>query len=77
MALLSPVVQAGGIWRVQIVWPNGAKHYVGKFTSEKDAVAWIDAQRGRWTARDSVLLCVSGRGDKDVAQVMEMGILNS
>jgi tryptophan synthase beta subunit len=23
-----------------------------------------------------VLLCVSGRGDKDVAQVMEMGILD-
>jgi tryptophan synthase beta subunit len=22
-----------------------------------------------------VLLCISGRGDKDVAQVMEMGIL--
>jgi hypothetical protein len=31
--------------------------------------------RGRWTASDHVLLCVSGRGDKDVAQVSEAGIL--
>jgi len=40
------------------------------------AVAWITSQRGRWTPDDVVLLCVSGRGDKDVAQVMEMGILD-
>lgn len=33
------------------------------------AVAWIAAQRGRWAADDAVLLCLSGRGDKDVAQV--------
>lgn len=39
------------------------------------AVAWITRERRRWTADDVVLLCVSGRGDKDVAQVMEMGIL--
>ena len=43
MALLSPVVREGGIWRVKIVWPNGAVHYVEKFTSEKDAVSWINA----------------------------------
>ena len=36
------------------------------------AVAWIASQRGRWTADDTVLLCVSGRGDKDVAQVAQM-----
>ncbi|OYV67210.1 MAG: hypothetical protein B7Z72_10015 [Gemmatimonadetes bacterium 21-71-4] len=41
------------------------------------AVAWIASQRGRWKADSPVLLCVSGRGDKDVAQVMEMGILGS
>jgi tryptophan synthase beta chain len=35
------------------------------------AVAWIVAQRGRWAADDAILLCVSGRGDKDVAQVAE------
>ena len=39
------------------------------------AVAWIAANAGRWSPRESVLLCVSGRGDKDVAQVSEMGIL--
>jgi tryptophan synthase beta chain len=40
------------------------------------AVAWMVRERGRWGAGDVVLLCVSGRGDKDVAQVMEMGILD-
>jgi tryptophan synthase beta chain len=35
------------------------------------AVAWIAAQRGRWKPDEPVLLCVSGRGDKDVAQVSE------
>jgi tryptophan synthase beta chain len=33
------------------------------------AVAWIDAERGRWAPDAHVLLCVSGRGDKDVAHV--------
>ena len=42
-AVLSPVVREGGIWRVQMVWPNGAVHYFGKFTSEKDAIDWINA----------------------------------
>jgi tryptophan synthase beta chain len=41
------------------------------------AVAWIDAQARRWKADTPILLCVSGRGDKDVAQVMEMGILGA
>jgi tryptophan synthase beta chain len=41
------------------------------------AVAWIAANKGRWTRNDPVLLCVSGRGDKDVAQVSEMNILGS
>ena len=41
------------------------------------AVAWITRERARWSASDVVLLCVSGRGDKDVAQVMEMGILDA
>jgi len=35
------------------------------------AVSWIAANRGRWSSSDAVLLCVSGRGDKDVAQVSE------
>jgi tryptophan synthase beta chain len=38
------------------------------------AVSWIASQRGRWTRDEPVLLCVSGRGDKDVAQVSEMNI---
>jgi hypothetical protein len=41
-ALLSPV-QDRKIWRVKIVWPNGAVHYFGKFTSERDATDWINA----------------------------------
>ncbi len=36
------------------------------------AIAWMAAQRGRWAADEPVLLCVSGRGDKDVAQVAPM-----
>jgi tryptophan synthase beta chain len=39
------------------------------------AVAWIDANAGRWKSDQPVLLCVSGRGDKDVAQVAETRIL--
>jgi tryptophan synthase beta chain len=39
------------------------------------AVAWVDRERERWAGDDVVLLCISGRGDKDVAQVMDMGIL--
>jgi tryptophan synthase beta chain len=41
------------------------------------AVSWITSNAGRWSNDESVLLCVSGRGDKDVAQVMEMGILDA
>jgi tryptophan synthase beta chain len=33
------------------------------------AVAWIADQAGRWPSDAPVLLCVSGRGDKDVAQI--------
>jgi hypothetical protein len=41
-ALLSPA-QEDDIWRVKIVWPNRAVHYFGKFTSEQDAIDWINA----------------------------------
>jgi tryptophan synthase beta chain len=41
------------------------------------AVSWIASQKGRWAKDEPVLLCVSGRGDKDVAQVSEMNILGS
>jgi hypothetical protein len=40
--VLLPVCE-GEIWRVEIVWPNGAVHHFGKFVSEKDAVDWITA----------------------------------
>ncbi|MCC7196216.1 MAG: tryptophan synthase subunit beta [Gemmatimonadaceae bacterium] len=36
------------------------------------AVAWVDARCGQWRPDDIILLCVSGRGDKDVAQVAQM-----
>ncbi|HEX6814789.1 MAG TPA: tryptophan synthase subunit beta [Gemmatimonadaceae bacterium] len=36
------------------------------------AVAWVASQRGRWAADAPVLICVSGRGDKDVTQVSEI-----
>ena len=36
------------------------------------AVSWVTQQRGRWKRDDIVIICVSGRGDKDVAQVMEI-----
>jgi len=35
------------------------------------AVAWIVQNRGRWASDEPILLCVSGRGDKDVAQIAE------
>ncbi|MBA3578809.1 MAG: tryptophan synthase subunit beta [Gemmatimonadaceae bacterium] len=40
------------------------------------AVAWIKGNRGRWSDDDSLLVCISGRGDKDVSQVSEMDLLS-
>jgi tryptophan synthase beta chain len=39
------------------------------------AIAWVEKNRGRWAKDEPVLICLSGRGDKDVAQVSEMGAL--
>ncbi|HTK55933.1 MAG TPA: tryptophan synthase subunit beta [Gemmatimonadales bacterium] len=36
------------------------------------AVAWIERARSEWTRNDLVLLCLSGRGDKDVAHVASL-----
>ena len=36
-------VREGDIWRVQIVWPNGAVNHFGKFVFKEDAVDWITA----------------------------------
>ncbi len=35
------------------------------------AVAWIVREAGRWAPNEPVLLCVSGRGDKDVGTMSE------
>ena len=35
------------------------------------AVAWIAREKKRWAKDEPILLCVSGRGDKDVAHVVE------
>ncbi len=35
------------------------------------AVAWIEKEAGRWSENEPVLLCVSGRGDKDVATISQ------
>ncbi len=36
------------------------------------AIAWIDSERGRRDPDDILLLCLSGRGDKDVAHVARL-----
>ncbi len=35
------------------------------------AVSWVAANAGRWAADEPVLICVSGRGDKDVNTMMQ------
>lgn len=37
------------------------------------AIAWIKSTK--WSGDDLVLVCLSGRGDKDMAQVAELGVL--
>jgi tryptophan synthase beta chain len=36
------------------------------------AIAWVVKERARWSPDEPVLICVSGRGDKDVSQVSEL-----
>jgi tryptophan synthase beta chain len=36
------------------------------------ALAWVRRSKGRWAADESVLVCLSGRGDKDVAHVADL-----
>ena len=40
------------------------------------AIAWVGKNSAQWTAEDLILICVSGRGDKDMAQVTELGLLD-
>ncbi|HEX3533394.1 MAG TPA: tryptophan synthase subunit beta [Gemmatimonadaceae bacterium] len=39
------------------------------------AVAWVVKDKDRWKETDALLICISGRGDKDLAQITEMGLL--
>ena len=39
------------------------------------AVSWVVKEKDRWEKKDAVLICISGRGDKDLAQITEMGLL--
>src|SRR6476661_5902092 len=36
------------------------------------AIAWVVKERARWASGEPVLICISGRGDKDVSQVSEI-----
>ncbi|MEP7086456.1 MAG: pyridoxal-phosphate dependent enzyme, partial [Gemmatimonadota bacterium] len=36
------------------------------------AIAWVVKERARWSSDEPVLICISGRGDKDVSQVSEL-----
>jgi len=36
------------------------------------AIAWVVKERARWSPEQAVLICISGRGDKDVTQVSEL-----
>ncbi len=35
------------------------------------AVAWVEREAGRWNENEAVLICVSGRGDKDMATISQ------
>ena len=36
------------------------------------ALAWLRRSAGRWSETDPILVCLSGRGDKDVAHVARL-----
>ena len=40
------------------------------------AIAWILDNASRWKSDDAILVCLSGRGDKDMAQIAELGLLD-
>lgn len=41
------------------------------------AIAWVIDNGSRWSRGNSVLICLSGRGDKDMAQIADMGLLDA
>jgi len=40
------------------------------------AIAWVMDNASRWEKHDAVLICLSGRGDKDMSQVADLGLLD-
>jgi tryptophan synthase beta subunit len=36
------------------------------------ALAWVQRAAGQFTRGDTILVCLSGRGDKDVSQVADL-----
>ncbi len=40
------------------------------------AIAWVLDNASRWEKSDTVLICLSGRGDKDMSQVADLGLLD-
>ncbi len=40
------------------------------------AIAWVADNASRWKNSDAVLICLSGRGDKDMSQIADLGLLN-
>jgi tryptophan synthase beta chain len=40
------------------------------------AIAWVMDNGSRWKTDDAILICLSGRGDKDMAQISDLGLLD-
>ena len=57
-AVLSPM-QVGDVWRVQIIWPDGKRHIVGEFSSEGDAIKWIN--RHAWWLTEPLTESLTGK----------------
>ncbi len=53
---------------MRITWPNRAVHFVVRFTSEKDAVGWIDAHA--WLTKPIAEKTVDAaqHGERDLQQ---------
>jgi hypothetical protein len=45
------VVERNGFWTVGITWPNGAKHYVGRYADRREAEKWIAEHRSMTAER--------------------------
>jgi hypothetical protein len=63
-------IERDGHWTVGITWPNGAKHYVGRYAERREADKWI-AEHGWMTAErieESDILAVKPRPRKQSAR---------